>query len=235
MPNEYAARYLSAGGRNMRAPPRFVLSDFPMRLKMQQGMLDVPGTEILPTFRGRTLYYPLYARRTFSGYRRGRGFGQIGEMLGVAASFVGQAAGFIAEIAKEIVGTILMIIKEVVSFIIDVVMKIVNAVLGAVSGLLGAVLDSIGLMMDGDMSPEKAAELAVLLTAKHGSLSGQENGLNRPMTGEEKDGYNRNLDDAKNGIKKLGGVESFVESIGGTTGTLAIAAGAAAAIWLAKK
>jgi len=245
MPNEYAARYLSASAR--QAPPRYVLMNgrnmqarrrsFAGAMtepKVHPGLLDVPGTELLPVFRGRILYLPLYNRR-FALPMRPAGLGQIGEFFSVAAGVASQAMTFIGDIIQTVVTVIAEILTTIVNFIVDVVGKIVSAVMGAVTGLLGGVLDAIGLKKDGDLDPQKAAELAALLSAKHGTLTGHTNDLNRPMTAEERAAYERNLKDSKDGIKELGGAEALVAAVGGTTGAIAIAAGAAAAIWLSKK
>ena len=206
---------------------------------------SIPGAEALPTFRGRILYLPLYRNTTLTEYganvvmsARGssRGLGFIGSLLSVAGPVVSQAAGFIGSVVGTVVQVVAQILSSIVTFIIDAVMAVVNAVLGAVGGLLGAVLDAVGLMGDGDLTPEKAAELAALLQAKKNTLTGHENDLNRPLTQEERDGYARNLDDAQSGINSMSGtLGRVVNALGGPIGTLAAAAGAAGLIILAKR
>ena len=97
------------------------------------------------------------------------------------------------------------------------------------------VLDALGLKEDGDLGTDESGEMGSLLLAKLATLTGHENDLNRPMTAEESDAYKRNLADAKTGISSLqAGASAIVVALGGTTGTIALAAGVAAVIFLKK-
>ena len=237
MPNEYAARLFRGGAR-----PR---SGTTVRFFGEsQGVgISIPGTQPLPTFRGRVLYLPLYSRTTLTSYganvvmsargetRLGQAEGVIG-LFKIAASVAVDAAKFLGGILKEVIEVVKNILSSIITFIVDAVKKVVSSVLGAVNGLLGAVLDSVGLKGDGDLKPEKAAELAELLTAKKDTLAGHAGDLNRPMTPEEQTGYQNQINQAESGIGELAG--SLVSKLGGPVGVVAIGAGIAGAILLAR-
>lgn len=191
------------------------------------------GGSTLPIYHGRTLYLPVYQRPVIGvslmGYRGGLG---TLETIGVAFDAIKNAQGIMQTIGA-IAGFVGEIVKTIVQFVVNAVVAVVKAVLDAVGGLLAAVLDALGLKKDGDLKPEDAAQLASLLAAKHSSLSGLDNGLERPMTAEEREAYNRNLADANSGIGSLTG--GLVAALGGTTNTILLGAAAAGAIMLARR
>lgn len=247
MPNEGSMWMRSANlGRSgvMPLPRRYLSEAVVLSPPVHRGLISVVSADELPMFRGRLLYTPLYSG-SFSGFAcqgianpggRSRGLGdEFGALFEVGSAIASGATKFM-EIIGSIASAVADILSQIVDFIVKGVMKIVSAVLSAVSGLLGAVLDAVGLKGDGSLDPSKAIALAALLQGKKDSLSGQQNGANRPMTPEEKAGYQRNLDDAQSGIYDLSGsAAKIVAAIGGPVGAVAIGAGIAGMILLSKR
>lgn len=213
--------------------------------QVHRGLVHVVSADELPTFHGRLLYTPLYSG-SFSGFSdcgcRGvaipdsHSLGSYGVQLLAVSNQIASMASQFMDVIGNIIGAIADILSQIVNFIVNTVMKIVTAILDAVSGLLGSVLDAVGLKGDGSLDPAKAAQLAALLQAKKDTLVGHASDANRPMTPEEKAGYERNLADAQSGIHDLaGGAAKLVAAVGGPVGAVAIGAGLAGMILLSKR
>jgi hypothetical protein len=203
MPNEVAASYL-------RATP------IP---------ISIPGHTPLPIFRGRRLYYPLYAR-SFSGYMAGMdsGLGFV-DFLAVPAA-IGSTLSAIGSVLATIATTVAQILVSIIGFILDTVVTIVNTILSAVSGLAGAALDLLGLKGDGDLSGSELLEMGLGITAKYNSLNDSDKKGERPLTNEEQAGYDNNMGVARRAINSL------VGALGGTTNTILLGVAAAGAVFL---